>query len=785
MDWFSSLLNQEIFQLSRTPVTPLTLLMLLAMAGVAAYLGPQAHALFGRLRARSKGGRGRSAAAASPRKFGTFGGVFTPSILTILGVIMYLRLGWVTGSVGLGGTLLIVAVSHAITMATGLSVASIATNRTVGVGGAYYIISRSLGAPSGAAIGIPLFLGQALSVTFYIIGFTESLQQIFPGLDAVLVSTAICFVLTLISYRSAELAIKMQYLVMGMIAISLLSFFSGRGASPPAEIAWWNRTDHSFAEVFAVFFPAVTGIMAGVGMSGDLRDPRRALPRGTMLSIFVGLAVYVAFPVWLSLNAGQTTLTDNKNIVWSIARFPSLIYVGVWGATLSSALGSLLTAPRTLQALAMDGLLPRFLARGSGISNEPRVGIVITFLLAQTGIILGNLDVIAPVLTMFFLVTYGFINLACGLEKWASSPSFRPDFSVPAVVSLLGAAACFYVMSVIDMLAMLAAVLICGVIYVYAQRHVLGTTYGDARHGIWSAMVRSALHQLRRTEFHPQNWRPNLVIMGGDYERRPHLLALGSMIVQDRGIVTYFQLLEGSVADNAVTRRYLQQNISEQVAELHPHVFCRVEVVQDLYRGIVTAAQCYGVGSFQANTVLIGWLTKPERRERYLRMLQELTSLDRSLLLMHYNSERKLGSRRQIYIWWGGLERNGGLMLLIGFLIRAHHQWNDAQVHLLTIVNDDQQRVQAEEGMEKVIAEARVMALPRVILREGRAIPEIIHAESREADLAILGFILPGTHEETPADAFFERLDNILQGMPTTILVHSARNFESEPVLFS
>ena len=116
------------------------------------------------------------------KRFGAFGGVFTPSILTILGVVMYLRLGWVVGNAGLAGALLIVLLAHLISVVTGLSVSSIATNRTVGPGGAYFMISRSLGGPAGAAIGIPLFFAQALSIAFYVVGFVESLSMLFDDL---------------------------------------------------------------------------------------------------------------------------------------------------------------------------------------------------------------------------------------------------------------------------------------------------------------------------------------------------------------------------------------------------------------------------------------------------------------------------------------------------------------------------------------------------------------------------------------------------------------------------
>ncbi len=720
--------------------------------------------------------------AAPLRRFGAFSGVFTPSVLTILGVIMYLRLGWATGQVGLLGILGIVLLSHVITIATGLSIASLATSRTVGVGGAYNIISRSLGAPAGAAIGIPLFLAQALSVTFYIVGFTESLRPIFPNMDERVVGSAVLVLLVVISGKSADLAIKAQYVILAAIALSLVSLFLGSGSNPPDRITWLVSDGVGFTAVFAVFFPAVTGIMAGVGMSGDLRNPKTDLPRGTLAAITVGMIVYLILPVWFSMNAGPGELQDNTDIAWRIAAIPALIFIGVWGATISSAVGSVLTAPRTLQALAGDGLAPAALGRGSGPANEPRIALALTFALAETGILLGNLDVIAPILTMFFLATYGLTNLACGLEKWAASPGFRPAFVVPAGVSLLGSLACFYVMSIINLPAMLIALFFCGVIFVFTGRRDLGTTYGDARHGIWSALVRSALLKLRQASFHPGNWRPNLVILGGNPEKRPWLLHLGSALVQERGIVTYFLLLTGKVRDRATKRLAITRELELEFRDVHPNVFFRVDVVPDVYPGIVQVAQSYGVGSFEANTIMLGWPSQPRNRRGYVQMLRELLHLDRSLLLVHSDPDRGLGDRQTIHIWWGGLPGNGGLMLLLAHLLLADPEWRDAKVTLITVVDTEEQRRQASQSKERIIEDARIDAKTEVLLREGRPIAQIMAETSGEADLTIMGIGLPSTDDQ--ADAFFERMNRMLAGMPTTLLVRSARTFRGEPVLF-
>lgn len=721
-------------------------------------------------------------AGGSLKRFGWFSGVFTPSILTILGVIMFLRLGWVVGNAGLIGALAVILISHIITIATGLSVSSIATNRTVGAGGAYNIISRSLGAPVGAAIGIPLFLGQALSITFYIVGFSESVAYLWPDIDQRFLSITVLVLLTAISMKSAELAIKTQFVVMLAIGLSLVSFFAGSGGdSAPTEITWFNSEGVGFGAVFAVFFPAVTGIMAGVGMSGDLRNPRSDLPRGTMAAIFTGMAVYLAIPIALVFMVSTESLINDNEVFWNVSRWPMLIYAGVWGATISSAVGSILTAPRTLQALAWDGLAPRLAGRGFGPANEPRIGTAITFGIALVGILMGSLDVIAPVLTMFFLATYGFTNLACGLEKWAASPSFRPDFQVPAWVGLFGAGACFYVMSIISLPAMFLAMLCCLGIFVVTERRQLESDYGDARWGIWSAMARAALLNLKRVDYHAQNWRPNLIILGGDHTKRRYLLELGSAMVQDRGLVTYFQLLPGSVDDLADSRRSLVSAMEAEAERRHSNVFFRVDIVDEVYSGAVAVAQSYGVGTFEANAVLLGWPHRSERSVRYVRMLHDLARLDRSLMVVRHRADRGFGDKQEIHVWWGGLRGNGGLMLLLAHLLTTERSWRDARVQVITVVDDIEARRQAEDQIVEVLRQARLQASPRVLMRGGRTIKEIMRSESAAADLAVVGFAMPDPDQ---ADEFFRRVENLLEFMPTTVLVHSARNFDGEPVLF-
>jgi amino acid transporter len=377
------------------------------------------------------------------QKFGTFLGVFTPSVLTILGLIMYLRFGWVVGNVGLGITILIVLVSSSITFITALSASSIATNMRVGVGGEYYLISRSLGLEPGGAIGIPLFLCRTLSITFYSFGLAESIVTLWPrswglmtGRSIQLLAAGIIIIITAISGKSAGFVLRLQIPIMAAVGVSVIALaagvFSG-GLRAPEMVATYRSAPQGFWYVFAVFFPAVTGFTAGIGMSGDLKNPQRSIPRGTLMAVATGTFTYITILVLLAITARVSYVElAEPGIIWvKVAVLGAwLIYPGIWGAILSSAFGSVLGGPRVLQALAGDGLAPKFLARVSKI-GQPTIATWVSGGIALAAVMLGELNVVAQFVTILFLTLYVTINFSAGLEKLVGDPSYRPTINVP------------------------------------------------------------------------------------------------------------------------------------------------------------------------------------------------------------------------------------------------------------------------------------------------------------------------------------------------------------------
>ncbi len=324
---------------------------------------------------------------AGKKKFGTFAGVFTPSVLTILGVIMYMRLGWVVGNAGLAGTVIIVVLAHVISVSTGLSVSSVATDKRVGAGGIYYILSRSMGIPIGGAIGIALYVGTALSIALYLIGFAESLNGYFgldTGINGLRITGSIAlFSLTAIALISTSVALKTQFFILAAIAFSLISIFLGSREFAPQTVSTFAEAGSAPMEmVFAVFFPAVTGFTAGIAMSGDLKDPKKSIPVGTILAIATGFVIYMGLAMFIVFSVNAQTLRDDFNILSKIALFAPAVVAGIWGATLSSALGGVLGGPRILQAMSTDGVTPAVFGRGKGKNNEPVNALFLVVLIA-------------------------------------------------------------------------------------------------------------------------------------------------------------------------------------------------------------------------------------------------------------------------------------------------------------------------------------------------------------------------------------------------------------------
>jgi amino acid transporter len=722
------------------------------------------------------------------QKFGMFLGVFTPSVLTILGLIMYLRFGWVVGNLGLPLSLLVVLMASSVTFVTALSASALATNMRVGVGGEYYMVAHSLGLELGGMIGIPLFLCRTLSITFYSYGLAEAILWLWPAdrgpapthLIPILAGITVVGI-TAIAGKSAGLALKLQIPIMVAVAVSLLALAAGALGSEvhaPELKATYRTAPEGFWYVFAVFFPAVTGFTAGIGLSGDLRDPRRSIPRGTLLAVATGAAVYLLVPILLSVSARITVddLAQPGVAVWtSIAVLGAwLVFPGMWGAILSSAFGSVLGGPRVLQALAKDGLAPAFLARVSK-TGQPLIATWISGALALAAVALGGLNAVAQFVTILFLTLYVTINLSAAAEKWAADPSYRPKINVPWQVSLLGALGAIAVIFRINPWAGIAALILELALYLYLRRRSLQRRWGDARAGVWMSLARFALIRARSLGSDPRNWRPNVLAFVGDAEKRIGLVRLANWFTENRGVVTAFRLIEGDLTSDHVAIERERAQMDRAISEHGLTAFCEIGVVPDFETGAISVVQASGIAGLRSNTVMAGWPAKPGRLEAWLRIVRAVSRAGTSTILVRLKWAHEPGQQKRIDLWWGGLQNNGDMMLLLAHLLSLNPEWRDSRIVVRSIARDEKERETQAEGLAALLSEVRIEADTEVIMKPpGKTVADVIHEQSSGADVVFLGLRDPEPGKEKE---YARRMEELTAGLNTTLFVHNAGRF--------
>ncbi len=712
------------------------------------------------------------------KKFGTFGGVFTPSILTILGVIMYMRLPWIVGQAGIFLTIGIVLIAHVVSITTGLSVSSIATDKKVKAGGTYFIISRSLGLPIGGTLGIALFFGLSLSVSLYIIGFSESFLgfwEIPVNTDTIRITGTIAIlVVGTLTFISTSLAIKTQYFIMTAIGISLLSIIFGKTDFMPVE-PLLNPVENisPLIFLFAIFFPAVTGFEAGVSMSGDLRDPKKSIPIGTISAILVGVMVYMGLTFFFGYRVNSDALINNPNILLDISLYAPLVVAGIWGATLSSAIGSILGAPRILQATSSDRITPKIFAKGYGKTNEPRNALILTFLVAEAGILIGELNLIARIVSMFFITTYGFLNLSSALENWAST-DFRPSFKIPGWISIIGSLVCFILMLELDFLALIGATIIMVAIYIYLKRKELTLESGDTWEGVWSSVLRAGLNRITRIVKQQRNWRPNIILFSGDGSTRPHLLEFGRWLVHKRGIISNFNLIENKKA------KHLMPHAALPIKNDHDEfqgIFMRQIEVSDVYEGMDTIVKVYGFAGLEPNSVMLGWGRNSKQPQKFGQLIYNYTQLDYNIFVLDYNRTYGFGGMQTIDLWWRGGSNNVALGLTLLKFLLASPEWDEARARIFIVSEDSSLNNKIYKNMITMLEEQRLEASLKIINNaiERKEIREIIMVESMESDLVILG--LPEIDSST-SESLIEKTDVILNHLRTVLLIKASSFFK-------
>ncbi len=712
-------------------------------------------------------------------KFGAFAGVFTPSILTILGVIMYMRLGWVVGNAGLFGAIAIIIIAHVIAVTTGLSVSSVATDKKIGAGGIYYVLSRSMGIPIGGSIGIALFIGTAFSIALYLIGFSESLNGYFGfgmTINDIRLTGSIALVsITIIALISTSFALKTQFIILAAIVISLVSIFFGTSQFVPETVHLLpNNTTVPLEVVFAIFFPAVTGFTAGIAMSGDLDNPKKSIPIGTLSAIGVGLIIYIALAIFIAFNVDAEVLKTDHNFLMKIALFAPAVVAGIWGATLSSALGGILGGPRILQAMSIDKVTPKLFGKGRGKNNEPIRALFVVFVIAEAGILIGELDVIARIVSMFYLAAYGFINISYFLESWAN-PDFQPTFKIKRWIGLLGFIACFGVMFKLDMFAMIVALTVIGVLYTGLQRKEVKLQSNDVWRSVWENVVNKGLKRIDAKVDENANWNPNIILFSGQSEHQKYLLELSKTVSGRTGVVTNFKLIldkTNSKPPLKKTEQVVQNNTFKDLG-----IFARQIKVDNIYNGITNIASTFGFSGVEPNTIMMGWPKGLENSTEYAKMTEALLHLDYNLLYLDFDHKTKFGSYNTVDLWWRETDsKNAEMMLNIARFIIASQKWNKTNIRVLFVNNNNVDKTTIYSKISKLVEDLRVNVAIKIINNavEQKPFYDLIEEQSIHTDLTLVG--IPNYQIEKQTE-FVLKTNQLFESIGSTLMVKAANNF--------
>lgn len=659
------------------------------------------------------------------RSFGMFTGVFVPTFLSIIGVILFLRLGYIVGEVGLLGTIIIILLAMSVSITTGLALSSIVSNIRIGAGGAYSIVTKTLGLEIGGSIGIPLYLAQTFSVALYLFGFAEAWTFFFPGHPIHLVAIAVFWVLFLIVFISTKVAVRVQLGVFVLICIALASIFLGGNAVGAGLGANMRATGEiSFWTLFAIFFPAVTGLMSGIGMSGELTNPKKQIPRGVIYSLLVTTLIYIGTAIWLALSVPRELLLTDTLSIASIAISPSLVMVGILAATFSSGLIMIIAAPRVIQAMGKDfSSLPlsKFFTEKTE-KGEPRNAVLVTGAIVAVAILLGTLDRVAQVLTMFFLITYVMINISVFTEQHLGLRSFRPTFKVPKLIPLYGAVASFVLMFLVNPYAALVALVFIVAVYTVLARVPLEESQGDVRSGLFRSVSEWAAQKTRSLpESTGHIWKPNVLIPVSSTRTLTGNFPLLKSIIKPHGTMTVLGFRMKKNLEETPEEDITEEKMEEELKNLpnlvdkfsEEGIFTSYSTinVENYINAIVVSLGAIDSQVFAPNILFLPYKPQDLHKDDLKKIVNTSKENYSGLALFDRDREVGLGTEEDIHVWISPkvLEKDlfeyryYDLSLLIAYSVKEN--W-DGNIHLWMCVDEEQEK-EARNYLKHMLYEAR------------------------------------------------------------------------------
>ncbi|MDR2980217.1 MAG: amino acid permease [Bacteroidales bacterium] len=695
--------------------------------------------------------------------------VYFTAISSILGAILFLRMGYATGMLGFYGVLAIILLGHMITIPTALAISELATNTRVEGGGEYFIISRSFGLKIGSTIGITLFLSQTISIAFYTIAFAEAFQPLFEWcayrfdleLPRQVISVPTLLILAYVMLKKGTgSSLRLMYIVNGILLVSLLLFFAGGPLASGMDPSRMTNPNFGFFNgsqfflIFAICFPAFTGMTAGVGLSGDLRNPGKSIPIGTMVATLTGLAIYILVAWKLTVSASLADLVSDQLIISKIAIFGSLVIpIGLAASTSSSIIGSMMVAPRTLQAIACDKTFPFrklnfFLGRGKGENKEPFNASLLSYAIALIFITLGDVNTVAEIISMFFLITYGSLCLISFLNHFGSPPSYRPRFKSKWYISLAGFILSVWVMFMINPLYTVLAYITIIIIYIVIEH------FNKDKKGLVN-IFKGALFQLNRklqvymqkhqSTMDKEEWRPAAVCISGHSLERDKVLELMKWISYQHGFGTYFHFIEGLY--NKETHEKAQELLStliENQKDNDNSLYIDTMISPSYTSAIAQVIQTPSISGMENNMVVFEYETRYSKElSRILENVNLVKAGDFDVCIFA-GSDHLLHNKNGIHVWIIDPEdKNTNFMILLGYIMLAHPNWRKSNIKIFITSSKADSKEERHDIQERIATGRLPFTLSNievVLLTDETCVHAAVLERSANAALTIIGF---------------------------------------------
>ncbi|KAF3340544.1 putative Na+/K+/Cl-cotransport protein [Carex littledalei] len=730
-------------------------------------------------------------------KLGTMMGVFVPCLQNILGIIYYIRFSWIVGMGGIGQSLLLVAFCGSCTFLTSISLSAIATNGAMKGGGPYYLIGRALGPEVGVSIGLCFFLGNAVAGAMYVLGAVETFLDAVPAAGffqesvtvvnntltnssatagtatiatpslhdlqvyGIIVTILLCFIV----FGGVKIINRVAPAFLIPVLFSLFCIFIGIFVAPrhnaesgitglraatfrdnwssdyqPTNNAGVPDPDGSidwdFNALVGLFFPAVTGIMAGSNRSASLKDTQRSIPVGTLAATLTTTFMYLISVLLFGALATREVLLTNRLLTATVAwPVPSVIYVGIILSTLGAALQALTGAPRLLAAIANDDILPVLNYFKVSEGAEPHLATLFTAFICICCVVIGNLDLITPTITMFFLLCYAGVNLSCFLLDLLDAPSWRPRWKFHHwSMSLVGALLCIVIMFLISWAFTVVSLALASLIYYYVSIKGKAGDWGDGFKSAYFQLALRSLRSLGANQVHPKNWYPIPLILCRPWGKLPENVPCHPKLAdfanfmkkKGRGMSIFLSILDGdypSQAEDAKTMchqlaTYIEYKKCEGVAEI-----IVAPTMSDGFRG---AVQTMGLGNLKPNIVVMRY---PEiwRRENltlipstFVSIINDCIIANKAVVIVKGLDEWPNEYQRQygtIDLYW--IVRDGGLMLLLSQLLLTKASFESCKIQVFCIAEEDTEAEELKSDVKKFLYDLRMQAEVFVVTMSG------------------------------------------------------------------